>query len=231
MKMFSRFRTLSRAVHEEREHEEVEEETKYPRIRSVGNTSSITLTVWKKSLLMSCKGFTVIDCSGNLVYRVDNYIGAHKDQLTLMDASGNSLISIHRRRKLGLVDNWFIYEGEVGNQRRRKMSNSCKSSETESPICCVKKHVNILQGNPNNVQAYVYRSDKQCVAFTIEGSYVHRTCKVLDECKRVVAEIKKKEANTKHVSFGMDIFQLVVQPGFDPAFAMALVLLLDQMFS
>ncbi|OIV94924.1 hypothetical protein TanjilG_22121 [Lupinus angustifolius] len=231
MKMFSRLKTLSRAVHEEREHEVEEKLSKYPRIRSEGNSSSISLTVWKKSLLMSCKGFTVIDSYGNLVYRVDNYIGADKDQLTLMDASGNSLITIHRRRKLGLVDNWFVYEGEVGKQRRKKRSNSCKSSEIESPICCVKKHMNILPGNPNNIQAYVYRSDKQCVAFTIEGSYAHRTCKVLDKYKRVVAEIKKKEANTKHVSFGMDIFQLVVQPGFDPAFAMALVLLLDQMFS
>ena len=77
----------------------------------------------------------------------------------------------------------------------------------------------------------VSHSDKRCLAFTVEGSYAHRECKVLDECRRVVAEIKRKEANTKNVSFGIEIFQLVVHPGFDPAFAMALVLLLDQMFS
>ena len=128
-------------------------------------------------------------------------------------------------QKLGWVDSWFVYEGDH--------SNSCPSSE--SPICCVKKHVSILQGNPD-VQAYVYRGashshNKRCAAFTVEGSYANRTCKVLDEWRSVVAEIKRKEANTKNVSFGVEIFQLVVHPGFDPGFAMALVLLLDQMFS
>ncbi|KAJ1416145.1 Tubby-like, C-terminal [Sesbania bispinosa] len=139
-------------------------------------------------------------------------------------------------QKFGLLlDSWFVYEGEMGNQSTTRSNLSTSSeSESESPICCVRKHVNILQGNPN-VQAYVYRraphSDKLCVAFTVEGSYAHRTCKVLDECRRVVAEIKRKEANTKNVSFGIEIFQLIVYPGFDPGFAMALVLLLDQMFS
>jgi len=134
-------------------------------------------------------------------------------------------------QRLGLLDEWFVYEGEVGNIRRRR-SNLSKPSK--SPICCVRKNVNILHGN-SNVLAYVFsgvsHSDKRHVAFTVEGSYAHRTCKVLDECRRVVAEIKRKEANTKNVSFGIEIFQLVVHSGFDPAFAMALVLLLDQMFS
>lgn len=136
-------------------------------------------------------------------------------------------------QKLGLLDStWYVYEGEVGNQSTR--NNLSKPSEGTTPICCVRKHVNILHGN-TNIQAYVYRgvshSNKRCVAFTIEGSYAQRTCKVLDECRRVVAEIKRKEANAKNVTFGIEIFQLIVQPGFDPAFAMALVLLLDQMFS
>ncbi|XP_061352871.1 protein LURP-one-related 17-like [Gastrolobium bilobum] len=229
MRIFPRFNSLSRAVHEEEEREHDEEIITYPRTRSEGS-SCISLTVWRKSLVISCKGFTVIDSYGNLVYRVDNYTG-HPGQVTLMDASGKSILNMCRRRKLGLLDSWFVYEGEVGNQRTWR-SNLSRSSE--SPICCVRKHVNILHGN-SNVQAYVYlgasHSDKRFAAFTIEGSYAHRTCKVLDDCKRVVAEIKRKEANTKNVSFGVDIFQLIVHPGLDPGFAMALVLLLDQMFT
>lgn len=119
----------------------------------------------------------------------------------------------------------------MGNQPTR-MSNMGKARD--GPVCCVKKRVNILNGNPK-VQAYVYRvtsdSYKRHAAFTVEGSYEHRTCQVLDESKRVVAEIKRKEANSKDVSFGIEIFQLIVHPGFDPDFAMAIVLLLDQMFS
>ncbi|QCD91690.1 protein LURP-one-related 17-like [Vigna unguiculata] len=223
MRVFPRFRSLSRAVHQEQEQEHEEEKNNAEKL-------STSLTVWRKSLVMSCKGFTVIDCYGNLVYRVDNYIG-RPNEVTLMDASGRSILTMFRRRRLGLLDEWFVYEGEVGNIRRRR-SNLSKPSK--SPICCVRKNVNILHGN-SNVLAYVFsgvsHSDKRHVAFTVEGSYAHRTCKVLDECRRVVAEIKRKEANTKNVSFGIEIFQLVVHSGFDPAFAMALVLLLDQMFS
>lgn len=124
-----------------------------------------------------------------------------------------------------------MYEGEIGNGRLRSESSD---SSSESPIFCLRKHASILQSNNNNVQAYVYRggsSDHKRYAFTIEGCYAQRMCKVLDETKEVVAEIKRKEAYSKDVSFGIDIFQLIVHPGFDAGFAMALLLLLDQMFS
>ncbi|KAK7358569.1 hypothetical protein VNO77_00502 [Canavalia gladiata] len=229
MRVFSRFKFLSRAVHEEQEVVEYHgERNKYP-LTEASLCTSLTLTVWRKSLVISCKGFTVIDSCGKLVYRVDNYI-VHPNEVILMDASGNSVLTMRRRRKLGLVDSWFVYEGEMGKQHRRNKLGKSR----ESPVCCVRKRVNILDGNPK-VQAYVYRvgldSNKREAAFTVEGSYAHRRCKVLDECKRAVAEIKRKEAISKDVSFGIEIFQLVVHPGFDPAFAMALVLLLDQMFS
>ncbi|XP_054775864.1 protein LURP-one-related 17 [Prosopis cineraria] len=218
MRMFPKFKSLSRAVHEERDSEQ--EKKAYPRTEG---TPCSSLTVWRKSLVISCEGFTVIDSDGNLVYRVDNYI-ERPEEVVLMDGAGKSVLTMRRRRKLGLGDCWFIYEGEVGDCRLRNGS-------AESPIFRVRRRVNILQGNPN-VQATVYRgtSDKRH-AFSIEGSYARRTCKVLDESKEVVAEIKRKEASSKNVSFGIDVFQLIVQPGFDAGFAMALVLLLDQMFS
>lgn len=58
-----------------------------------------SLTVWRKSLLINCNGFTVIDSKGNLIYRVDNYIG-HPAEITLMDASGKSLFTLLRRKVL-----------------------------------------------------------------------------------------------------------------------------------
>ncbi|OIW09947.1 hypothetical protein TanjilG_32096 [Lupinus angustifolius] len=227
------FKSLSRAVYEEHQehvHKNVEEISKY--LITKGNlcNKSQSLTVWRKSLVFSCKGFTVIDSCGNLVYRVDNYT-LHPDEVILMDASGNSVFTMRRRTKFGLIESWYVYEGEMENQCKRR-SNIDKSRK--NPVCCVKKSVNILTSNPK-VQACVYRvtsdSYKQHAMFTIEGSYEHRTCKVLDEFKRVVVEIKMKEANSKNVTFGIEIFQLIVHPGFDPDFAMAIVLLLDQMFS
>ena len=93
MKVFSRFKSVSRAVHEGEEQEGHDEHDDDGDRRNL----CTTLTVWRKSLVINCKGFTVIDSHGNLVYRVDNYI-VHPDEVILMDASGNSLLTMRRRR-------------------------------------------------------------------------------------------------------------------------------------
>ncbi|XP_024934784.3 protein LURP-one-related 17 [Ziziphus jujuba] len=229
MKMlFFLIKSLSRIVHEEIPvHEQQQYETDHGGgVGGSGGGTCTSLTVWRKSLLISCNGFTVIDSKGNLIYRVDNYIG-HPQEIILMDGSGKSVLTMHRRKKLGMIDSsWFVYKGEVGGFCRGK------SSKTR-PIFCIRKNINILiNGNPN-VLAYIYRntSDKRS-AYWIEGSYKNRSCKVLEsESKKVVAETRKKEAISGGVSYGVEVFQLIVHPGFDSGFAMALVLLLDQMFS
>ncbi|XWS50017.1 hypothetical protein CRYUN_Cryun12cG0052300 [Craigia yunnanensis] len=201
-------------------HEEHQEQPELSKTKTQGDLCT-SLTVWRKSLIISCNGFTVIGSDGSLVYRVDNYMGRPKE-LILMDGSGKSILTMHRKKNLRLVDTWLVYVGEVVDY-----CTSAKSSE--KPIFYVKKCINILHGNPN-VLAYVYRqsSDKR-YAYMIEGSYSHRSCKVVDETKRVVAEIRRKDAGG--ISFSLEVFLLIVQTGFDPGFAMALVLLLDQMFS
>ena len=65
--------------------------------------------------------------------------------------------------------------------------------------------------------------------YEIEGSYSQRCCAVYDERRRCVAEIKRKEA-VAGVALGVDVFRLIVQPEMDTPVAMALVILLDQMF-
>lgn len=63
--------------------------------------SEVILTVWKKSLLLNCNGFTVFDSKGNLVFRVDNYIAGNKNQILLMDDAGTPLLTI--RHKFNLI--------------------------------------------------------------------------------------------------------------------------------
>ncbi|KAI3750586.1 hypothetical protein L2E82_21260 [Cichorium intybus] len=183
--------------------------------------SSTVLTVWKKSLLFNCDGFTVFDTKGNLVFRVDNYAAGNKAEIVLMDANGRSLHTI-RRKRLTLTDSWLIYDGET----------------TVNPRFSVTKHVNFLNakslahvsftglgsgsGSPKN-------GNKKNVAYEIEGSYTQRSCVVYDDKRRRVAEIKRKEA-VGGVAFGGDVFRLVVQPEIDSTVAMALIVLLDQMF-
>jgi len=61
-------------------------------------SARILLTVWRKSLLMNCNGFTVYDSTGNLVFRVDDYCVSNlSNKVLLMDAAGKALITIRRK--------------------------------------------------------------------------------------------------------------------------------------
>lgn len=64
---------------------------------SRSDATETVLTVWKKSMLLSCEGFTVFNGDGNLVYRVDNYLAGNKGEILLMDAAGNPLFTIRRK--------------------------------------------------------------------------------------------------------------------------------------
>lgn len=92
--------------------------------------------------------------------------------------------------------------------------------------------MNILSTN-SNILAYVFSVpfDKKNT-YVIKESYRCKSCKIMHvSSNRAVVEIKRKEARTKGVRFGSDVFDLVVSLDFDTSLAMALVLLLDQMFS
>ncbi|KAL6998539.1 hypothetical protein U1Q18_008667 [Sarracenia purpurea var. burkii] len=187
--------------------------------------NSVVLTVWKKSLLFNCDGFTVFDTKGNLVFRVDNYSVGSKEDIILMDASGNSLLTI-RRKRLSLSDNWLVYDGETAI----------------NPLLSARKHVNFLNsksiaylisgcssGTGSSSSLSSPRWNKTSVVYEIEGSYAQRCCAVYDAKRRRVAEIRRKEA-VGGVAFGIDVFHLIVQPEIKPTVAMAIVVLLDQMF-
>ncbi|VVB02627.1 unnamed protein product [Arabis nemorensis] len=190
----------------------------YPKFPSTCDESfcdskaAVVLTVWKKSLLFNCDGFTVYNANGDLVFRVDNYMNCSKDNIVLMDASGLPLLSI-RRKKLSLGDCWMVYDGET----------------ERDPIFTAKKNVSIIT---NKRRSLVCVSAKKTILYEIEGSYGQRSCKILDERKnkKKTAEIKRKETVIGGVAFGKDVFKLVVEPEMEPRVAMALTIILDQMF-
>lgn len=64
--------------------------------------------------------------------------------------------------------------------------------------------------------------------YQIDGSFGQRFCTVLDVRKEPVAEIRRKVDASTNVLLGKDVFSLSLKPGFDGAFAMALVLVLDR---
>ncbi|KAI3702615.1 hypothetical protein L6452_28362 [Arctium lappa] len=172
-------------------------------------------TVWKKSLLFNGDGFTVFDSNGNLVFRVDNYVAGGNGAIVLMDASGHPLLTI-RRKRLSLSHNWQVYDGETTVNPRFSVTKHVSVFNTKSLA-----YVNKVGSSMNNTRTPMYE---------IDGSYAQRCCVVYDDTGRCVADIRTKEAKGGTVALGVDVFRLVVQPLIDPAVAMALVIVLDQMF-
>lgn len=137
-------------------------------------------------------------------------------------------------QRLSLGDNWLVYDGETA----------------VNPRFLVRKQVNILNtkclahvssgsnsnsnsNNDNDEESGITCSSSSTTSknllYQIEGSYTQRCCAVLDKKRRRVAEIQRKES-VRGMTFGLDVFRLVVQPEIDAPLAMALVILLDQMF-
>ncbi|OVA18912.1 LURP1-like domain [Macleaya cordata] len=145
-------------------------------------------------------------------------------EVLLMDGSGKTLLTMRRRQKLSLVANWHVYEGDVHDDNHCRLQNL--------PICKVRRHMNPLHTNQNVIaHVFLYAAGNKRYVYVIEGSYRKRSCKVLDESRMVLAEIRRKEEMIKGISFGVEVFLLIVRSGFDHGIAMAIVLLLDQMFS
>lgn len=98
-------------------------------------------------------------------------------------------------------------------------------------ICSVKKQSTSILNAKTNIIALVFvGGTRTCetASYWVEGSYAARSCKVYDQSRRVVCEIKTKENG--NVKFGDEVFQLVLGSGIDGVVAMVLVLILDQMF-
>ena len=75
------------------------------------------------------------------------------------------------------------------------------------------------------------RKTSDNVIYQMEGSYSQRSVMVYNKKRQCVAEIKRKEG-AGGVVLGGDVFRLLIlrPDDIDTAMAMALVILLDQMF-
>ncbi|KAI3891057.1 hypothetical protein MKW98_007362 [Papaver atlanticum] len=182
------------------------------------------LTVRKTSLFSPGDGFSVYDCKGEVVFRVDSYghSGHEQDELVLMDASGKCLLTVRRKRP-SLHHRWEGYIGERSEGQKPIFSVKRSSIIGKSSVTVEVYNHHDQENNPNHVVAEEYQ---------VDGSFSQRCCTFYNTSsvmsKEVVAEIKRKVDAAKNVLLGKDVFTLCVKPGFDAAFAMGLVLVLDQ---
>lgn len=96
-------------------------------------------------------------------------------------------------------------------------------TEAQKPIFSVRR--SSIMGQ-SSVTVEVFSDPPE--EYHIEGSFAQRCCKIFNGEKEPVAEIRRKVDVSTNVVLGKDVFSLVLKPGFDGAFAMGLVLVLDQ---
>ncbi|KAK7821775.1 protein LURP-one-related 12-like [Quercus suber] len=168
------------------------------------------LTVLKTSLFFANDGYSVYDCKGQLVFRVDSYGPDTRDkgEIVLMDAHGKCLLTVRRKRP-SLHQRWEGFTGE--------------RSDGQKPIFSVRRS-SIIGRSSVTVEVYNNPGEE----YQIEGSFAQRCCTIFNAGKESVAEIRRKVDASTNVVLGKDVFSICLKPGFDGAFAMGLVLVLDQ---
>ncbi|CAD6255070.1 unnamed protein product [Miscanthus lutarioriparius] len=189
-----------------------------------GDEPPTVLTVWRKSLLFNCDGFTVFDARGDLAFRVDCYAGGNRRaaDVVLMDAKGKPLLTVRRKTRLGLAERcWVIYDGDADADKRA------------TPLLSVRRHAaGRLLGATSACKTLARVATpgaeaSAAASYVVEGSYGRCACTVRDAARggAVVAEVQRKE------NVGDDVFRLVVAgPRLGAPLAMALVIALDDMF-
>ncbi|XP_057786880.1 protein LURP-one-related 5-like [Salvia miltiorrhiza] len=165
-------------------------------------------TVMKTSVFFAGDGFTAFDSKGELIFRVDNYDGGDSCEMVLMDRAGRCILTVRRKRP-SLHQRW---EGFVGEGREDKALFSVRRSS--------------MIARPTGMTVDVYSDPGE--EYLIEGSFACRTCTVLNAERQVVAEIRRKVDIYANLVLSKDVFLLSVKRGFDSAFAMGLILILDQ---
>ncbi|XP_030968089.1 protein LURP-one-related 12-like [Quercus lobata] len=168
------------------------------------------LTVLKTSLFFANDGYSVYDCKGQLVFRVDSYGPDTRDkgEIVLMDAHGKCLLTVRRKRP-SLHQRWEGFKGE--------------RSDGQKPFFSVRRS-SIIGRSSVSVEVYNNPGEE----YQIEGSFAQRCCTIFNAGKESVAEIRRKVDASTNVVLGKDVFSICLKPGFDGAFAMGLVLVLDQ---
>jgi len=178
----------------------------------LSKVSVTSLTVWKKSLVFGCSGFTVFNSSGNLEFRVDNYPSDPKDEVLLMDAAGRALLTM-RRKRLSLQNEWQGFPGEF--------------RDAQNPLFVVRR-ASLRISSKNTAEVYVRSSAKsKKPSYRVEGCYAERSFTLLNSFNEVVAEVKPKQVRSD-IRLGGDVFNLTVRPGYNQAFVMGLIIVLDE---
>lgn len=121
-------------------------------------------------------------------------------------------------QKLSLAEEWLVYDGDGDEPAPRRFTARRNRSLLRTKSLARLSPGRSLDGT----------GDAPGCRYDVEGSYASRSLDMFactgGNQRRRVATVCRKEA-----AVGLDVFRLVVEPDLEPALAMAVVILLDQM--
>lgn len=191
------------------------------------------LTVRKTTLFTPGDGLEAYDHrTGALAFRVETYGrggvcggGAAKGDLALLGAEGEPVLTVRRRRP-SLHNRWDGFLGDGGKAAHGH----------HKPVFSARRS-SILGAGTGAAAVLVDLLSPAAGELRVDGSFPRRCCRVVasarawaaeDDDDVVVAEVRRKVDEDAHVMMGRDVFVLWVRAGFDAAFAMGIVLVLDR---
>ncbi|ERN11293.1 protein LURP-one-related 6 [Amborella trichopoda] len=182
--------------------------------------SEVILNVRKRPNAINGGGLIVRNCSQEVAFRVDGCgtLGL-KNQLIVKDASDNSLLLI--RKQGGVVQALSFYNKWKGYSEDYEGTQKPVFSIREAVLCFSKR-----------CPIRIYMEGKHCTRdwdFEIQGSFSDRDCVIKDHNGTIVAQVGVTEDIVKTM-LRKDVYYVVVQPGFDQAFVLGVIAVLDNMF-
>ncbi|ONK66088.1 uncharacterized protein A4U43_C06F4030 [Asparagus officinalis] len=176
------------------------------------SSSLTTLTVRKRPRVVNGGGFAVTDRRPKTIFTVDGcgVIGS-KGQLLVRDEDGASILRI--QKKGGVVQalsTGHQWKGFADNQGTNKLVFSLK----ESRACFAKNERIRICTEP--------RSSHRDWDYEVHGSFPDKDCSINDRRGAIVAEVIVSE-----MMESKEIYQLIVRPGYDQAFVVGVIAVLD----
>ncbi|XP_057827958.2 protein LURP-one-related 5-like [Cryptomeria japonica] len=150
-------------------------------------------------------------CESQKCFRVDNYASNVKSEVLLMDAAGQLLLTL-RRKKWSLRKRWEALRGDPVRSEKPKFS--------------VTKSLDFSNKTTANVFVDGSKQIKYC-HYQMEGSLCKASCTILNKAGEIIAQIKRKEAKCD-IMLGNDVLSLFIEAGVDQAFVMGLLIMFNQ---
>ncbi|XP_010911020.2 protein LURP-one-related 6 [Elaeis guineensis] len=177
------------------------------------SSSQTTLMVRRRPRMVNGGGFVVMNANQNVVFKVDGCgILGIKGELILRDGDGAPILLIHKKggvvQALSAHNLWNSYVMDY--EEPSKLVFSLREPKSR-----------LLRNGSIKISTDTNGRNKDW-GFEVKGSFIKRACTINDRRGNVVAQVGLME-----MMANKDFYHVVVQPGYDQAFVIGVIAILD----